>query len=186
MVKYGRLQKEVEIPEGVDLKVEGKKITVKGNLGTLTRDYGFAATTFELRDNILVINVNFPRKKEKALIGTIQSHVQNMIEGVTKGYQYKLKIVYSHFPIRIKPDMKKGLVGIENLYGGRKPRYAKIVGDTKVKVEEEDVLVEGINKEHVGQTSANIQELTRQRGKRRQSWKTFMDGVFVYEKGHMA
>ena len=104
-----------------------------------------------------------------------------MIEGTTYGYKYSMKIVFSHFPIRVNPEMKKFQVKIENLYGGRKPRFAKILPGVKVKIDDEDVVVEGIDKEAVGQTAANIQELTRQRGKRRQSPKTFMDGIFLSE-----
>jgi len=61
-----------------------------------------------------------PRKKEAALVGTIYSHIQNMITGVTKGYQYKLKIVFSHFPISVKIQDKSVL--IENFTGERRPR----------------------------------------------------------------
>ena len=60
-----------------------------------------------------------------------------------------------------------------------------MVDGVKVKVDGDDVIVEGIDKEAVGQTAANIQELTRQRGKRRQSPKTFMDGLFIFNKEFM-
>ena len=126
------------------------------------------------------LSIQFPRKKEKAMIGTVQAHLHNMISGVRFGYQYKMKIVFSHFPIRVKPE--GNLVKIENLYGGRKARYAKVLPGVKVNVDGEDVIVEGIDKELVGQTCANIEQLTRQRGKRRQSPKTFMDGVYTYHR----
>jgi large subunit ribosomal protein L6 len=105
-----------------------------------------------------------------------------MINGVLYGYRYYLKIVFSHFPIRVNPEMGNSRVKIENLYGGRKPRYAKVLPGVSVRVDNDDVIVEGVDKENVGQTAANIQELCRQRGKRRQSPKTFMDGVYIYEK----
>ena len=105
-----------------------------------------------------------------------------MIRGVMKGYKYSMKIVYSHFPIKVSEDKKKKSVKIENLYGGQKPRFAKIVGNVKIQVDGENVFVSGIDKEAVGQTCANIQELTRLRGKRRKSPKTFMDGIFVFDR----
>ena len=103
------------------------------------------------------------------MLGTLVAHINNLITGVTYGYKYNLKIVYSHFPIRVTPEGKKNRLRIENLYGGRKALYAVILDGVKVKVEDEDVVVTGINKEAVGQTAANIQEITRQRGKRRKS-----------------
>lgn len=183
-MKVGRLQNKVEIPENIDIKVEGQQLKVKGKLGELTRDFSYADVDIELKDGTIVLSSYFPRRKEKALLGTIQAHINNMIEGTTLGYKYAMKIVFSHFPIRVNPEMKNMRIRIENLYGGRKARFAKILPGVKVKVDDEDVVVEGIDKEAVGQTAANIQELTRQRGKRRQSPKTFMDGVFLYEKAN--
>jgi len=183
-MKVGRIQNLVEIPEGITVSINGNKLKVKGKLGELTKDFSHAGIDIELKDDIVVLSSYFPRRKEKALVGTVEAHINNMIEGTTFGYRYSMKIVFSHFPIRVNPEMKNQRVKIDNLYGGRKPRYAKIHPGVKVKVEDEDVVVEGINKEAVGQTAANIQELTRQRGKRRQSPKTFMDGVFLYNKSN--
>ncbi len=177
---FGRLQKTVEIPEDVELQLNGSVVTVKGPLGELTRDFSFSGLIFEKKDGKLVISVFFPKKKEKALLGAIESHVKNMVHGVTKGYKYSMKIVFSHFPIKVIPQGSE--VKVENLYGGRKPRFAKILPGVKVEVDGENVYVSGIDKEKVGQTCANIQELTRLRGKRRKSPKTFMDGIFTFDK----
>ncbi len=177
---FGRLQKSVTIPEDVDLKLEGSVVSVKGPLGELIRDFSFSGLIFERKENELVISVLFPKRKEKALLGAVESHVKNMIHGVTKGYKYSMKIVFSHFPIKVIPEGTQ--VKIENLYGGRKPRYAKVLPGVKVEVDGENVYVSGIDKEKVGQTCANIQELTRLRGKRRKSPKTFMDGIFTFDK----
>jgi large subunit ribosomal protein L6 len=100
-----------------------------------------------------------------------------MITGVTKGYSYKIKIVFSHFPITVKLEGKKLL--IENFTGERKARYVKILGDVKVKIETEDVIISGINLEEVSQTSANIEQATRVKGK---DARVFLDGLYVYER----
>ena len=74
----------------------------------------------------------WPRKKEASLVGTIESHIKNMITGVTKGYTYKLKIVFSHFPITVK--VQDRAVMVENFTGERQStQSAKILGDVKVK-----------------------------------------------------
>ena len=100
-----------------------------------------------------------------------------MITGVTKGYNYKLKIVFSHFPISAKIQDKS--VVIENFTGERRARLIKIVGDVKVKIEPEDIIISGINLEEVCQTAANIEQSTRVRGK---DPRVFLDGVYVYER----
>lgn len=119
----------------------------------------------------------WPRKKEAALVGTIDSHIQNMITGVTKGFTYKMKIVFSHFPISVKVQDK--YVVIENFTGERRPRKSKIIGNVKVKVEAEDIIVQGINLEDVSQTSANIETSTRVR---RKDPRIFLDGLYVFER----
>ena len=186
MVALGRLSVKLEIPDEIQsIKVvDMSTVTVKGKLGELTRDFGHTKIQIEKSDKSIILTTYFPRKKQKALLYTVRSHLNNMMDGTTYGYEYKMKIVFSHFPIRVNPEPKKGVVKIENLYGGRSPRFAKVVGkDVKVKVDGEDVIVTGIDKEQVGQTCANIQELTRQRGKRRKSPKSFMDGIFTFKRG---
>jgi large subunit ribosomal protein L6 len=100
-----------------------------------------------------------------------------MIIGVTKGYQYKLKIVFSHFPISVKLQDKSVL--IENFTGERRPRRIKLIGSVKVKIEPDDIIVEGANLEEVSQTAANIEQATRVRNK---DPRVFLDGIYVYER----
>jgi len=169
--------KTIDVPEGVDVKLEGRVISVKGEKGALTEDFSKASVTVELEDKKVVVKANWPRKKEAALVGTIASHVQNMIKGVTKGYTYKLKIAFAHFPISVK--VKGNMVSIENFTGERSPRVIKILGDVKVSTKEDDVLVQGINLEDVSQTAANIEHATKVR---RKDPRVFLDGIFVYEK----
>lgn len=177
MTRVPYIKSEVEIPENVVVTVEGKRVIVKGPKGTLSKSFN-APINIILDGNIIRVEATFPRKKEKALVGTIASHIRNMIIGVTKGFVYKLKIVYAHFPINVKVEGKKIL--IENFLGERAPRIAEIVGDdVKVRVEGDDVIVEGINIESVGQTAANIQIATKIKNK---DPRVFQDGIYVYEK----
>jgi len=100
-----------------------------------------------------------------------------MITGVTKGFTYKLKIVFSHFPISVKVQGDKIL--IENFTGEKTPRIAKIVGTAKVTVKGDDVIVQGINIEDVGQTAANIEQATKIKKK---DPRIFLDGIYIYER----
>ena len=167
----------VEIPEGVEGTLEGRIVKIKGEKGELVRDFSHAPINIQLEDKTVTVQASWPRKKEAALVGTVCSHIQNMIKGVTKGFTYKLKIVFSHFPITVK--IKKKTLTIENFTGERNPRKAKIMGDTKVTVKGDDIIVQGINLEDVSQTAANIQNATRIR---RKDPRVFLDGIYVYEK----
>ena len=167
----------VEIPEGVEGMLEGRIVTIKGEKGELVRDFSHAPINIQLDGNTVTVQASWPRKKEAALVGTVRSHIQNMIKGVTKGFTYKLKIVFSHFPITVKIIGKT--LTIENFTGERSPRKAKIMGDSKVTVKGDDIIVQGINLEDVSQTAANIQNSTKIRNK---DPRVFLDGIYVYEK----
>ena len=154
-----------------------KKLTVKGAKGNLTRDFSFATVAIEGQGKIVRISAKWPRKKETALVGTLISHINNMIVGVTKGYTYKMKIVFSHFPVTVKVQGKTVL--IENFTGERRPRKVKILGDVKVKIDPEDIIITGANLEDVSQTAANIEQSTKVRGK---DPRVFLDGIYTYER----
>src|SRR3990170_5427362 len=120
----------IQVPDGVAVSIENRKVTVKGSKVTLTRDFSHANISLETDGKTVRVWAEWPRKKETSLVGTIYSHIQNMITGVTKGYSYKLKIVFSHFPITVKLQDKSVL--IENFTGERRERRVKIIGDVKV------------------------------------------------------
>jgi large subunit ribosomal protein L6 len=170
------ISKTIQIPDDVEATLDGRKVIVKGVKGTLTRDFSHAPISIELHEKTIRIWAEWPRKKEASLVGTIYSHIQNMIIGVRKGFTYKVKIVFSHFPISIKVKDKTLL--IENFTGERNPRKSKIVGNAQVKIQSEDIIVQGIDLEEVSQTAANIEQGTKVK---RKDPRVFLDGLYVYE-----
>ncbi len=176
-MRLPEISKIIQVPDGVEVTIEGRNVTVKGVKGTLTRDFSYVPISLAGNGKTVRVWAEWPRKKEAALVGTIYSHIQNMIVGVEKGFSYKLKIVFSHFPISAKVQGKT--VIIENFTGERRARKVKIIGDVKVNVQSEDILVEGINLEDVSQTAANIEQATKVKKK---DPRVFLDGIYVYEQ----
>ncbi|MCW4052135.1 MAG: 50S ribosomal protein L6 [Candidatus Bathyarchaeota archaeon] len=169
--------KTVQVPESVSIMLDGRVITVEGEKGRLVRDFSHAPVTLQKIEKTVEIRTEWPRKKEAAVVGTVSSHIENMIIGVTKGFTYKLKIVFSHFPISVKVEGKNAVV--ENFTGERGRRLAKIMGETQVTVKSEDVIVQGKNIEEVSQTAANIEQATKVKSK---DPRVFLDGIYVYER----
>jgi large subunit ribosomal protein L6 len=167
----------IEIPESVQLTLEGRKITVSGEKGKIVKDFSHTKIKITREDKNLRLSVENPRRAEAALIGTISAHVKNMIKGVTQGFTYKMKIVFVHFPMGIKIQGKSVL--IENFVGERSARIAKIHGETKVTVKQDDIIIQGIDIEDVSQTAANIQTRAKIRNK---DLRKFLDGCYVYSK----
>lgn len=167
--------KELTIPERVTIEIVSNKVKVSGEKGQLERKFELMkGVKLEKTDNKIKVSAETERRKVKALVGTIIAHIKNMIKGVTQGFTYKLKVVFSHFPITVKVESDK--IIIQNFLGSRVPRVAKIVGDTEVKIEGQEITVSGIDLESVGQTSSNIELATRIVGYDR---RRFMDGVFI-------
>ena len=152
-------------------------MTVEGEKGTLVRDFSFVPISIEANGKAVRVWAEWPRKKEAALVGTIHSHIKNMISGVQKGFTYKLKIVFSHFPISVKVQGRT--LFIENFTGERRERKVKLIGDVKVKIQSEDIIVEGVNLEDVSQTAANIEQATKVKSK---DPRVFLDGIYVFER----
>ncbi len=169
-----KIEEDVKIVEGVEASIEENKFKVKGPKGELVRSFDVKIVKEEDKIKISVSN---PKRREAAKVKTIAAHIRNMMKGVKDGFTYKMKVVYVHFPISIK--IEEGRVLIQNFLGERKPREAKIVGDTKVTVKGDDVIIEGINIEDVGQTAANIQQATKIK---RKDQRKYIDGIYVYEK----
>jgi len=170
--------KEALILENVNVEITNKKVKISGPKGELERRF---KTFFEIKiekvENKVKVSSEEERRKVKAEVGTIAAHIRNMIKGVTKGFNYKLRVVYSHFPVKVKVEGDKVL--IQNFLGEKVPRVAKIVGKTQVKVEKQDVIVSGISLEDVGQTSSSIEQACRIRGKDR---RIFQDGIWLTSK----
>lgn len=176
MAQIAILREEIPIPKGITVTVDGA-VTVKGSKGQLSRDFKSRNVTIKVEDGNVVVEARFPKKKDKAMLGTIRSHINNMIVGLTDGFTYNMKIVYAHFPMTVKAAGDK--VTIENFLGERHPRTAKIVGDAKVQIKGEDVTVSGINKEDVGQTMANLEQATKIKGR---DPRVFQDGIYLVSK----
>jgi large subunit ribosomal protein L6 len=175
MVK--EIARQVEIPEGVAVSLDGNTVTVKGPKGEITRQLSYPEIEIRKEDSRMVVNSRLDRKRHRAMVGTLAAHISNMIAGVTTGYEYKMKVVYSHFPIQLKAASDE--LVINNFLGERKSRSAKILAGTKVEIGKDEVLIKGINKENVGQTMANIEQATRVRGF---DIRIFQDGIYLVEK----
>jgi large subunit ribosomal protein L6 len=167
----------VAIPDGVTVRLDGRTLFVKGKLGEAKKHFDKVNINLSVQGNKVLLSPFSAKKKDNVIINTVVSIVNNMVTGVTKGFTYRLKVVYAHFPISVK--VKGDQVLVENFVGERSPRVSQIVGSSKVSVEGDDVIVKGVSLEDVGQTAANIELATKIR---RKDQRVFLDGVYIYHK----
>src|SRR5699024_11411849 len=84
--------KPIEIPQGVEVKLEGLEVSVKGPKGSLTRNIS-DAMSINIEENQITIERPNDHKENRSLHGTTRSLISNMIEGVSKGFQKELEII---------------------------------------------------------------------------------------------
>lgn len=178
MAAVTEIKEKIEIPNGVEITIEEKIVHVKGEKGSLSRILSHPRVNITAKNNIVEIScMDSPKRKEKALIGTFKAHINNMIKGVTEGFEYKMKTVFAHFPI--KTSVEGDAFIIQNFLGERSPRKAIILEGVTVEAKGENVTVSGIDKEKVGQTAANIERATKVK---KRDIRVFQDGVYITSK----
>ena len=168
---------EIEIPDDVSAETDHLELTVEGPNGSVTRRLWYPDIDVSVADGAVVVATESDDAKTDATVGTFESHVANMIHGVTDGWEYTMEVYYAHFPMQVTVEGDE--VVIENFLGERAQRRTPIRGDTDVQIDGETVTLSGSDKEAVGQTAADIEQLTKVTDK---DTRVFQDGVYIVEK----
>lgn len=166
-----------EIPDGVTVSMDGTRVVVTGPKGTLTRDMRFPGIAIEIGDSMVTVSTGVTRKRVVAMVGTLASHIRNMCRGVSDGYEYRMKVVFSHFPIQLK--LQGTTLVIDNFLGEKQSRFARIEPGVAAQVGNDAVTLSGIDKEKVGNSAANIEHATRIRNR---DPRVFQDGIYIVER----
>ena len=149
----------------------------KGKKGEVKRTFNFPRIEIKKEQGNIVVTAKKVTRREKTLLGTTKAHIKNLIIGVTEGHAYKLKVCSGHFPMNV--SLSGNVLSIKNFLGEKVPRTLKIKDGATVKVDGEEVSVEGIDIEKVGQVAADIEQLTRVTNK---DIRIFQDGIYIVEK----
>jgi large subunit ribosomal protein L6 len=181
MAASEKMSVSVPVPSEVEFKIEDALITLTGPKGSLSRAMSYPGVKVEQKDGSVVISAKTNKKAVKAILGTFGAHLSNMVKGVTKGFEYRLKTVFSHFPITVKQAGSE--ISINNFLGEKTPRKSRVLGDCKVSIKGASITVTGINIEDVAQTAANIELATKVKGRDR---RVFQDGIYLVGKGEVA
>ena len=172
-----KIMNEIEIPEGVEVTIEGNTAVVKGKEGEVKKKFNINKLVFEKKDNKITIGNENATKNEKKRINTISAHLKNMIKGVQEKFEYLLKVVSTHFPMSI--ELKGNSAVVKNFLGEKIPREVKILDGVEVSIDKDIIKITSNNKESAGQTAANFEKTTKIRLKDR---RIFQDGIFITNK----
>ncbi len=175
------LFKEIKIPEGIEVKINDSELSVKGSEGENKKIFNLTNLTFEIDGDQIRFGNEKSTKNEKKKMNTIASHIKNMIQGVQKKFEYKMKICFNHFPFTINMNGKNVL--IKNFLGEKIDRSCKICKNADVKIDKEIVTIVSCDKEAAGQTAANFETVTKVKNRDR---RVFQDGIFITHKEGIA
>lgn len=167
----------IEFPEDVELTVKERVLTVKGSLGEVTKEMKMPRFIFTQEGNKLTINCKDYNVYDKRNLSTVKAHVANMIKGAQEGFEYKLKICSSHFPMNVAISGKKLVV--KNLLGEKVPRELVLKDNVDVKIDNTEIVVKGANIELVSLVASDIEQLTRIANRDR---RIFQDGIYITHK----
>ncbi|KAL1747708.1 ribosomal protein L6, alpha-beta domain-containing protein [Schizophyllum fasciatum] len=177
---------ELEIPEGVDVQIKSRQIKVTGPRGTLTKNVRHVDMDIRIvkgqKANKVTLAVWQGGRKHVACLRTIKSLIQNMVTGVTKGFQYKMRAVYAHFPINCIIQDSGSAVEIRNFLGEKTVRHVNMLDGVVVaesKAQKDELVIEGNDIDNVSQSAASIQGICRVRNK---DIRKFLDGIYVSDK----
>lgn len=170
------LIEEIQFSENTSVELVDDTVKIGGPKGKIERRLAFPNVELKKQNNKIQLMSKEASKREKRMINTFKSHIKNMILGTSQGFEYRLKVCSSHFPMSVSVD--KNIVIIKNFLGEKTPRNARILDGINVKVEGTDIIVTGIDLEKVGQTAANIESACRITNRDR---RVFQDGIYIYK-----
>jgi len=190
MVKAVLSTQTISIPKNVSIEVSSRHVKVIGPRGSLSRSFKHTHLDIYLinprKDNKgfknLKVDFWLGKKKQTASIRTVCSHIKNMITGVTRGFEYKMRFVFAHFPITVNITNAGKELEVRNFIGEKMVRKVPMLDGVTIarneKVKDEIVLT-GNDIGLVSQSAANVQQSTSVKNK---DIRKFLDGIYVSEK----
>ena len=191
--------KVVDIPEEITkVSVKARQVTITGSRGTLRRDFRHFACDMRLvkaadGTRKILIDLWFGNKKQVAGARTIQTHIENMITGVTKGFVRKMRFVFAHFPIQCALPEEDPLTGakvqegkiveIRNFLGEHRVRRVDMLdGVICTRGGKDEIIISGNDIDLVSRSAALINQVCHVKNK---DIRKFLDGCYVSEKCHV-
>ncbi|MET0697880.1 MAG: 50S ribosomal protein L6 [Acidimicrobiia bacterium] len=151
MSRIGKMP--VDMPSGVDVKVDGSQVTVKGSKGELSRQFN-DRVSFSVEDGVITVVREDDTRESRALHGLSRALLANMVHGVSEGFTKVLEIQGVGYRASLKGSDIELLVGFSHSVDVKAPK-----GITFEVPEPTRIVVSGIDKEQVGQVAADIRKV---------------------------
>ncbi len=143
-------RRPVKLPNGVSVELKGQSLTVKGPKGTLSMDVDSEVQVVE-QDGTLVVTARSRSQYAKAIVGTMRALIQNMVTGVTDGFERRLELVGVGYRAQAQGQKLNLTLGFSHPVEYRVPDEVTIETPTQT-----ELVVRGIDRQRVGQIAAEL------------------------------
>jgi len=140
----------ITIPSGVDVKLDGNVVAIKGTGGQLSFKV-HKDVSVEINDNIIQVKWDDSIKKANAQAGTVRASISNLITGVSKGFEKKLTLIGVGYRASVKGNALTLALGFSNPVEYQIPEGIKVEATSQT-----ELLVKGVDKQKVGQVASEI------------------------------
>ena len=140
----------VVIPAGIDIKIDGAKVTVKGSRGELLHTV-HPLVSLTIEDNVIHVKWDEKDKRANALAGTTRAVVDNMVTGVVKGFEKKLNLIGVGYRAQVKGKVLNLTLGFSHPIDFNIPDGIEVETPSQT-----EISIKGCDKQKVGQIAAEI------------------------------
>eukprot|EP00931_Biecheleriopsis_adriatica_P048821 TRINITY_DN2820_c0_g5_i1.p1 TRINITY_DN2820_c0_g5~~TRINITY_DN2820_c0_g5_i1.p1 ORF type:complete len:189 (+),score=55.91 TRINITY_DN2820_c0_g5_i1:70-636(+) len=178
-------EESIKVPKGVKISIKSKIVEVTGKHGSLKRNFKHLPIELWLANGGKEVKARmfFAKSKQLSMLRSVCSHISNLFDGVEKKYEYKMRLVYSHFPINANIVNGGKTVEIRNFLGEKIVRTVHMLPGVTIEKSastKDELIVVGTDIELTGRSAALVHQscLTKDKDIRK-----FLDGIYVSSHG---
>merc|ERR1719376_718130 len=178
-------EESIKVPKGIKISIKSKVVEVTGKNGTLKRDFKHLPIELYLGNcgKEVRAKMYFAKSKQLSMLRSVCSHINNLFDGVEKKFQYKMRLVYAHFPINATITNGGSTVELRNFLGEKLVRTVNMLPGVIVEKSastKDELVLTGANIELTSRSAALIRQSCLVKDK---DIRKFLDGVYVSAHG---
>ena len=180
-------EESIQVPKGTKITIKSKTVEVTGKHGTLKRDFGHAPVELWVANSGKEVKARmyFAKSKHLSMLRSVCSHISNLFDGVNNKFEYKMRLVYSHFPINANITNGGKTVELRNFLGEKIVRTVNMLPGTIIEKSaqtKDELVLTGMDIDLVSRSAALIRQSCLSKNK---DIRKFLDGVYVSTHGVM-
>jgi len=175
----------VKVPKGIKISIKSKIVEVSGKHGTLKRNFKHLPIELRLANSGHEVRARmyFAKSKQLSMLRSVCSHIENLFVGVEQRFEYKMRLVYAHFPINVTITNGGGTVEIRNFLGEKIVRTVNMLPGVKIEKStgtKDEIVIRGADIDLTSRSAALVHQSCLVKNK---DIRKFLDGIYVSSHG---